>query len=162
VRDFALDLRPSMLDDLGLAAALRWLVDQQARPAGLNAQFAARSSGTDLPADLAIACFRIAQEALTNVVRHARARRAWVDLWQDEAEVRLTIRDDGIGFNPGEARRRASRGASLGLLGIQERVELLGGRVAIESEPGRGASIRAWFPATPAPPPEGPDPGGEG
>ena len=71
VRTLALDLRPSMLDDLGLAAALRWLADRQAQRAGLVAHFTAQSSGAPLPPDLATACYRVAQEALTNVVRHA-------------------------------------------------------------------------------------------
>jgi signal transduction histidine kinase len=152
VRNLALDLRPSMLDDLGLAAALRWLVDHQAQPAGLVAHFAAESSGMPLPPDLGIACYRIVQEALTNVVRHARARQVWVELRQDEAEVHLVIRDDGIGFDLTEARRRAARGQSLGLLGIRERTELLGGQSAIESKPGHGTAIRVQFPVKSAPP----------
>jgi two-component system sensor histidine kinase UhpB len=151
VRDFALDLRPSMLDDLGLAAALRWLIDQQVRPAGLAAHFAAQSSEIPLPPDLAIACFRIVQEALTNVVRHARSRQVWVELGQDKAEVHLAIRDDGVGFDPTEAGRRAARGESLGLLGIRERAEILGGRAVIESEPGHGTRVLVWLPLTPTP-----------
>jgi PAS domain S-box-containing protein len=162
VRGLALDLRPSMLDDFGLAAALRWLVDRQAERAGFVGHFGAPSSEAPLHPDLATACYRIAQEALTNVVRHARARHVWVGLEQDEAEVRLTIRDDGVGFDPGEARRRGARGASLGLVGIQERAEMLGGRVAVESEPGHGAGVRAWFPATSTPSSGGPDDGGGG
>ena len=161
VRNLALDLRPSMLDDLGLAAALRWLVDRQAERAGLVAHFVVQSSGAQLSPDLATACYRVAQEALTNVVRHARARQVWVDLQQGEEEVYLVIRDDGVGFDPGEARQRAARGESLGLLGIQERVGLLGGRVAVESEPGRGTTIRAQFPVEPAPSSEEPGHGGE-
>ncbi|HEY2154658.1 MAG TPA: PAS domain-containing protein, partial [Isosphaeraceae bacterium] len=160
VRRLALDLRPAMLDDLGLAAALRWLVDQRARPAGLVANFVVQPSEMPLPPDLAIACYRIVQEALTNVVRHARARQVWVELRQDRAEVQLVIRDDGVGFDPTEARRRAARGESLGLLGLQERTELLGGRSAIESEPGHGTTIRVRFPVRSAPPFE--DPGHEG
>lgn len=96
------------------------------------------------------------------MVRHARARRVWVDLQQGEEEVYLVIRDDGVGFDPGEARQRAARGESLGLPGIQERVGLLGGRVAVESEPGRGTTIRAQFPVEPAPSSEDPGHGGDG
>jgi signal transduction histidine kinase len=153
VRDLALDLRPSILDDLGLAAALRWLVDRQAQRAGLVPHFAVQTSGAPLPPDVATGCFRVAQEALINVVRHAGARHVWVDLREREEEVELVIRDDGAGFNPEEARRRAARGLSLGLLGVQERVGLLGGRVAIESGPGQGTTIRAWFPVATAPRP---------
>ena len=152
VHGLALDLRPSILDDLGLAATLRWLVDRQAQRAGFVGHFIDQSSGTPLHPDLATTCFRVVQEALTNVVRHARARQVWVELQQGDAEVRLIIRDDGVGFDPGIARQRSARGASLGLLGIQERIELLGGQLAIESEPGHGTTVRVWLPATYTPP----------
>ena len=76
----ALDLRPSILDDLGLAAALRWLVDRQAQRAGLIGHFSDHSPGVPLHPDLATTCFRVVQEALTNVVRHARAQHIWVEL----------------------------------------------------------------------------------
>jgi PAS domain S-box-containing protein len=151
VRTLALDLRPSMIDDLGLAAALRWLVDQQARRAGLVPHSTAQSSGVPLHPDVATACFRVAQEALTNVLRHAQAKNVWVELREGVTEVLLAVRDDGVGFNPQEARRRADRGGSLGLLGIQERVEMLGGRVAIESEPGHGTTVSVRFPAASMP-----------
>jgi PAS domain S-box-containing protein len=159
VRNLALDLRPSMLDDLGLATAVRWLVDRQAEGAGLVAHFDVESSGEPLPPDVATACYRVAQEALTNVVRHARARHVWVELRQGEEEVQLAIRDDGVGFDPGESRRRTARGESLGLLGIQERIGLLGGRVAIESEPGHGTTIRVQLPVAPTRPTERPGQG---
>jgi signal transduction histidine kinase len=142
VRGLALDLRPSMLDDFGLAAALRWLLDRQAQRAGFVGHFSAPTSEAPLHPDLATACYRIAQEALTNVVRHARARHVWVELLQGDDEVILTIRDDGVGFDPEDARGRAARGESFGLLGIRERVELLGGRVDIRSQPGQGSTIR--------------------
>jgi signal transduction histidine kinase len=113
--------------------------------------FALESSGARLPADLTIACFRVAQEALTNVVRHARAQHVWVELRQGDDEIDLAIRDDGIGFDPKTARRGAAQGESFGLLGIQERVELLGGRARIRSEPGHGTSIQVWFPLSSTP-----------
>ncbi|MGB2611182.1 MAG: sensor histidine kinase, partial [Isosphaeraceae bacterium] len=162
VHCLALDLRPSILDDLGLAAALRWLVDRQAQRAGFVGHFIDQLPGNAMHPDLATACFRVVQEALTNVVRHARARQVWVELQQGDAEVRLIIRDDGVGFDPGIARQRSARGASLGLLGIQERVELLGGQLAIESEPGHGTTVRVWLPATYTPPSGDPGEGGGG
>jgi PAS domain S-box-containing protein len=162
VRSLALDLRPSMIDDLGLAAALRWLVDLQSRRSGLVAHPTYQSSGMPLHPDIATACFRVAQEALTNVIRHARARNVWVDLHEGDAEVRLTVRDDGVGFDPQEARRRAAKGENLGLLGVQERVEMLGGRTAIESKPGLGATVCVWFPVVSMPPSREPDDGGRG
>ena len=83
---------------------------------------------------------------MTNVVRHAPAHQAWLDLRESEEELELVIRDDGQGFDPAAARQRALQGASSGLLGMQERVELLGGRIDIVSEPGQGTTIRAHFP----------------
>jgi two-component system sensor histidine kinase UhpB len=155
VRNLALDLRPSILDDLGLVPALRWLIDHQARSTGLVAHLDVQSSGAPLPPNLTTACFRVTQAALTNAVKHAQARHVWVELQQGEWEVLLTVRDDGVGFDLQEARRRAARGESLGLMGIQERVELLGGQIAIESEPGHGTTIRARFPAVSPPSSEG-------
>jgi signal transduction histidine kinase len=146
VRNLSLDLRPAMLDDLGLVATLRWLVDRQAQRAGLVAQFAARTSGAALPPEVAITCFRVAQEALANVLRHAQARHVRVELGQDDEAVDLVVRDDGVGFDPESARRRAARGESLGLLGVQERIALLGGRLVIESEPGHGTTLRIRLP----------------
>jgi signal transduction histidine kinase len=105
-----------------------------------------------LPPDLETTCFRVVQEALTNVLRHARARRVEVELRQGPGELRLAVRDDGVGFDVRAARRRAARGASLGLLGIYERVQLVGGQIDIASGPGRGTEIRARFPTAPAPP----------
>ncbi len=146
VRDLSLNLRPSMLDDLGLAATLRWLVVRQADRAGLVPHFNVHSLGAPLPPNVEIAAFRVAQEALNNVVKHARAKSVWVDLRQSDDEIDLAIRDDGIGFDPESTRRRAARGESFGLLGIQERVELLGGRADIRSQADRGTSIRVRLP----------------
>ena len=88
----------------------------------------------------------MAQEALTNVLRHAQARHVWVELQQGEDQVDLDIRDDGVGFDAEASRSGAERGETFGLLGIQERVELLGGRVDIRSRPGQGTSIHITFP----------------
>jgi signal transduction histidine kinase len=146
VRALSLDLRPAMLDDLGLTATLRWLVDREAQRAGLVAHINVRSSGAPLPPDVAVAAFRMVQESLTNVVRHARARNVWVELRQRDDELDLAIRDDGVGFDPDSACNRATRGESFGLLGIQERAALLGGRADIRSRPGHGTKIRVWLP----------------
>jgi len=146
VRNLSLDLRPSMLDDLGLVATLRWYADRQAQRAGIAVHFTAESSGDRLPAELTIACFRVVQESLTNVMRHARAQRVWVEFRQGDDEIELAVRDDGVGFDPETTRRSAARGESFGLVAIQERVELLGGRADIRSQPGHGTSIRVWFP----------------
>ena len=153
VRQLSLDLRPSMLDDLGLAAALRWYVDAQAQRAGLSAAVTIDALDEEPAPDLAITCFRVAQEAVTNVVRHALARGIEIELRQRPGALELVVRDDGAGFDVSAARSRASRGGSLGLLGLEERVEMAGGHVTIGSSPS-GTEVRARFPhpAPPAPP----------
>ena len=149
VRRMSLDLRPSLLDDLGLGAALRWYVGGQAQRAGLTAEVVAGSLPPDLAPALATTCFRIVQEAVTNVVRHARASRLTVTLALGEGTLHLAIADDGTGFDVAAARRRALEGGSLGLLGIEERAELAGGRSVIESTPRRGTIVRVSLPTAP-------------
>jgi signal transduction histidine kinase len=135
-----------MLDDLGLVSALRWYVDRQAQRTGVVAQFTADPLDARLPPELETTCFRVAQEALTNVARHAQARHVNVRLRQREAELELVVEDDGSGFDVPAARARAARGVSMGLLGMEERVLLVGGRIDITSAPGRGTEVRARFP----------------
>ena len=146
VRDFALDLHPTILDDLGLVAALEWYVGRQAERAGLAIELVADRLEENLPEDLNTTCFRIVQEALTNILRHAKAKKILVELRHSNGQLELVIRDDGIGFDLPAARQRARRGASLGLLGMQERVVLLNGHLQIKSARGRGTEIRARFP----------------
>jgi len=146
VRTLSLDLRPALLDDLGLIVALRWYVDRQAQRSGFAAQFVADLLETRPRPDIETACFRVAQEALTNVARHARAQQVRVELRQRDTELHLLIRDDGKGFDVRTAQERAAQGASMGLLGMQERVWLVGGQIAIESAPAGGTEIRVRFP----------------
>lgn len=145
VRSLSLDLRPSLLDDLGLVATLRWYVARQARAASFTIHFSADEPAGRLSAVLETVCFRIAQEALTNIVRHARASEVWVQLRCD-AELCLSIRDDGVGFDLAQTEARASRGESFGLLGMRERASLSGGRLSVVAAPGRGTTISACFP----------------
>lgn len=152
VRNLSLDLRPSLLDDLGLIAALRWYVDRLKLRAGIAARFVSDTFETRLPAVLETTCFRVAQEALTNVVRHARARRVLVALRRYEGEVHLIVRDDGTGFDAHAAHERAAHGASIGLLSMEERVLIAGGQLQIESVPGYGTEVYARFPMLPPPP----------
>jgi PAS domain S-box-containing protein len=144
VRNLALDLRPSVLDDLGLPAALRWFVDRFARDARVEAHLSIDAVPRFAP-ELETACFRVAQEALTNVARHARARRVWLDLHVLAGALELSVRDDGIGFDTGAARERAVGGTSMGLLGMQERVSLVGGEFEVQSVQGGGTEVRARF-----------------
>src|ERR1700726_4899281 len=118
VRQISLDLRPPLLDDLGLVPALRWYLDQQAQRAGLRVEFFADPALEWVDAAIETACFRVAQEALTNVVRHARAQTVSVELHRTPEALHLVVRDDGIGFDVMTAEQQ---GVSLGLLGMGER-----------------------------------------
>jgi two-component system sensor histidine kinase UhpB len=146
VRNLALDLRPSILDDLGLEAALRWLLNRQSKRAGFAGTFVAQGPDGRLPADIETCCFRLAQEALTNVARHAGAQHVAIDLDIRPTEVTISIRDDGRGFDVRAGRERAVSGSSLGLLSMEERVSLAGGRLDIQSKPSFGTTVFARFP----------------
>jgi PAS domain S-box-containing protein len=144
-RDLALDLRPAMLDDLGLAAALRWYADRFAKQTQIEMHLAIEEIA-GLPPALATAAFRVAQEALTNVARHASARNVWLEVRWTPPGLELAVRDDGVGFDVDGARDRAMQGASLGLLGMEERVALSGGTFDIRSAAGSGTEVRANLP----------------
>jgi signal transduction histidine kinase len=146
VHDLSLSLRPSMLDDLGLGPALRWYTQRQAELAGLHAQFCAESFDERIDPMIETGCFRVAQEALTNVLRHAKAQTVAVDLRQRDGHLHLVVRDDGIGFDVSALRERAVRGASLGLLSMEERATLAGGGIEYTSSRGQGTEVHAWFP----------------
>lgn len=148
VRSLALDLRPSLLDELGLVPALRWYVGRQAERAGWELQFFAGGVASRPSPDIEIACFRLAQEALTNVARHSRAKRVEVHLETDAQGLMLVIRDNGIGFDPVAVRTGARAGTSVGLSGMEERVRLAGGQFTIDSTPALGTEIRASFPTS--------------
>ncbi len=146
VQDLSLNLRPSMLDDLGLEAALRWYTQRQAALTGMRAEFHANQSEERLDPVIETECFRVAQEALTNVVRHAQASAVTVALTRQDGHLLLSVRDDGVGFDVDSLRGAAVRGASLGLLSMEERASLVGGGVELHSTPGNGTEVRAWFP----------------
>jgi PAS domain S-box-containing protein len=146
VRDISLSLRPSMLDDLGLEPALRWYTRQQAGLTGLQAAFEADTLKDRLDPVIETACFRVAQEALTNVSRHADARSLTVTLRQEDDRLHLVVRDDGVGFDVGAQRQQAVQGASLGLLSMEERATLVEGTLELRSAPGQGTEVHAWFP----------------
>jgi PAS domain S-box-containing protein len=147
VRNLTLDLRPSVLDDLGLVAALRSYLDRQSLRAGFAAELSADLPGGRLSRELETACFRVVQEAVTNAARHARARRVRVELRREGDGLLLEIRDDGIGFDVAAARARARGGQSLGILGMEERVSLLGGTFKLDSSASDGTWIRVRLPA---------------
>jgi signal transduction histidine kinase len=142
VRNMALLLRPSMLDDIGLLPALRWQAREVARRSGLRVDVASDDLMAELPDEFKTCIYRVVQEALHNCSRHAEAGVCRVSLREDGQRVLLAIQDDGKGFN-----LRQERG--LGLLGIQERVERLGGALHVESEPGKGTLLAISLPLAP-------------
>ncbi len=142
VREMALGLRPSLLDDLGLVPALRWYISQLAQRLTIEIGFEAVDCGDRLPMQVETALYRIVQEALTNIIRHAEASYARVRLECTASTIVTTIEDDGQGFDVEAA---ASRGG-VGLLGMRERAALLGGSVSIDSQPGRGTRLTLEIP----------------
>ena len=143
VRQISLDLRPSMLDDLGLVPALRSLLDQQGRRASVAVRFSAENMPEKLDPEIQTTCFRIAQEAITNAVRHADATQIDVDLRCENGKLRLLIRDNGIGFDVESVRAQT---AGLGLVGMEERAALVGGQAKITSSPSKGTTIEVFLP----------------
>jgi signal transduction histidine kinase len=146
VRRLALGLRPSLLDDLGLAPALERLVEDTRahHPAALSLDIAG-VIGQRLPEPVATAVFRIVQEALSNVIRHSQARQAAVAVRKAGGKVLVEVRDDGCGIEP--ARLRALPPGHLGLRGMHERAVLLGGDFSLDSAPGRGTRVAVAIPA---------------
>lgn len=145
VRDLSLDLRPPQLDDLGLIAALRWYLDRQAA-AQVAVRFDADLAGEEPDPDLQAACFRIVQEAVTNALRHAHAREIRVLVRAVDGQLWIIVGDDGRGFDVEGARRAATTGKSLGLISMEERATLAGGRLECRSNAGAGTEILARFP----------------
>jgi signal transduction histidine kinase len=146
VRQLSLSLRPLQLDDLGLVAALRSHLDRQTGIGGLAPHFDAAEAPRGLAPEVETACFRVAQEAINNVLRHARARNLWLRLFTAGGRLALSVRDDGSGFDLEAARRRGAAGASLGLVGMEERVALARGTLELRSAPGQGTVLLATFP----------------
>lgn len=146
VRNLALDLRPSLLDDLGLVPTLKWLVERHAQASEIAIRFDFDQLGTRALPEIELACYRVAQEALTNAIRHGRATQTAVELRKHGQTLELTVSDDGVGFDPDDMLIQAREGGSIGLLGMKERVTLVEGQVEIQSTPGQGTRIRARFP----------------
>lgn len=140
VRRISEDLRPGMLDNLGLAAALEHHVAKFSELAGIPCQLTMNRDEFEVGDKLATAVFRLVQEALTNVARHAAARRVAVQIVDLGDTIQLTVQDDGCGIALPVGKK------TFGLLGMRERVNMLGGRFEIESEPGKGTRIGAWLP----------------
>jgi signal transduction histidine kinase len=143
VRELSLTLRPPLLDDLGLLPALLWYTERYTVRVGIPVTV--RHSGMEgrFPALLETTVYRIAQEALTNVVRHARTDAVTLELWADAETVGLQVTDRGVGFNP---QARLGDPTTSGLIGMAERAHLAGGRLTIDAAPGIGTRVKAEFP----------------
>jgi len=147
VRDIALSLRPVALDDLGLDAAIQWYVEQTAARTGLELSCTIDPGLPTASPVTEIACFRVLQEALTNVHRHAHATRALVRLSWDGTNLELVVRDDGIGFSLADG-PQDTQTEHMGLISIRERAALLRGHATVTSAPGAGCEVRVTFPLT--------------
>ena len=139
----ARQLRPAVLDDLGLAAALPKYVEQWSAQFCIAAEFSGRIGSRVMPADVELTFYRVAQEALHNITKHARARHVGVLLEQHAGGVLLIVGDNGIGFDPGGV----AHGVGLGLVGMQERATLVDAMLEIESTRGVGTTIFLRWPA---------------
>jgi signal transduction histidine kinase len=151
IRDLSRLLHPSLLDDLGLAAALKSHIDSFARRYGLQVELSSESLDQRLAPDLEITLYRIVQEALTNVAKHAHASTCRVALRGLKESIRVTIEDDGVGFDPATL-EPLGQPRGLGLIGIRERVSQQNGTLHVESGPGQGTRLVVELPARLRPP----------
>jgi signal transduction histidine kinase len=138
VHSLSWQLRPSVLDDLGLVIALQRYIADYERRYGIEVDFVARGLDGRLPLELETSLYRMVQESLTNIARHAHAKKASILLEKRQRNIRVIVEDNGVGFDPGGVEYNQG---SLGLQGIRERAQLFGGRLTIESQPGQGASL---------------------
>jgi signal transduction histidine kinase len=143
VRQLAVELRPKALDDFGLVAAVERLAESFGEQTGITVIFESTLPAGRLPPEVETALYRIVQESLTNIVKHARADKVSIVVGRKQNLVTLVVEDDGVGFEPARARDEG-----LGLIGMRERVALLGGRLAVESRPGAGTTFVAEVPAS--------------
>jgi signal transduction histidine kinase len=140
------DLRPSHLDDLGLSAALRWYAAKVQEHSPLHVRVDIHGEECDLDDAMKITIFRIIQESLNNVIKHARATHVNIHLHYEEKKVRIQVFDNGIGFDRDQVQQRRTSRPSLGLVGMEERAALLGGTLTVQSRPGYGTEVKALIP----------------
>ncbi len=145
VQRYARDLRPSILDQMGLLAALNWLTDELSKDLGIRAEVRANTIPT-LPSETELAMFRIAQETLNNVRKHAQASEVKISVESVPHKLRMTITDNGIGFSLSTLNANLARDGKLGVLGMSERARLIGGNLQIQSEPEKGTTVIAEAP----------------
>lgn len=145
-RELSRLLRPTLLDDLGLEAALKWLARTLGERTGLAIEVHSTFGERRLAADLETLVFRISQEALTNIIRHSGAKLAQILLTATDSQLRLRVHDDGRGFDPAELGTPEKAGLSAGVRGMKDRAELFGGRLELSSAPGEGATVQLLLP----------------
>jgi two-component system sensor histidine kinase UhpB len=150
VRQISHLIRPQILDELGLVPTLRWLVRAFSKRTGMTLEFVLEGEEAGVDPDAETLVFRVAQEALTNVTKHAHAARAEVRLRREPERLRLEVRDEGQGFDAPAALERPDEEAGFGLRGMRDRVQLLGGRFEISSAPGAGTTVRLELPLDPS------------
>jgi signal transduction histidine kinase len=147
IRELSLNLRPLMLDDLGLIPTLRWYLKQYAKRLNIKTEFEALGLEERLSPELETALYRVIQEALTNVARHAQAGQVCVRLQRKEAVIAVFIEDNGQGFDVAQVIAHHNTANGAGLLGMRERMSLLGGRFTIQSQPGQGTQLLVEVPS---------------
>jgi signal transduction histidine kinase len=135
------DLRPSVLDDLGLLSAIRWYAARQLEPKGISVRYDFPEGEIEVAPEAETALFRAVQEAINNIARHSRAESALIEIDTPPGELRIEIEDDGAGFDVASVQAPSESGRGLGLLGLRERMELLGGTVEVDSSPGDGTRV---------------------
>ncbi|OGN95381.1 MAG: hypothetical protein A2Z77_03875 [Chloroflexi bacterium RBG_13_51_36] len=140
IKHYAQALRPSILDDLGLATAIKWLAEQLHNLSGIEVRVKT-DSAPPLPPETQLVLFRIVQESLNNVHRHSGASEANITLQYQGDEIRVTIGDNGKGFKPPRQLSEFASQGKLGLTGMAERVQLVGGKLEVHSQEGRGTTI---------------------
>ncbi|MGE5617822.1 MAG: ATP-binding protein [Sphingomonadaceae bacterium] len=146
VRKLTLDLRPTVLDDLGLIPAIRWYAENRLKPQGVKVQLETAGIERRLPPEMETALFRVVQEAVTNIARHAEAENVVIALNISHSSVVIEVEDDGKGFDLAAVSRTTDKGRGLGLMGMRERVALFSGNLTIETSPGAGTQLRIEVP----------------
>jgi len=146
IRRLSQDLRPAELDRLGLLPALEWLTSDVAGYSGIETKVNVIGNQRRLPEEVAIALFRITQEALRNVWRHSGATSAEITVEFDDSKARITVSDNGKGFNLPEKIGDLAKDGKFGLAGMQERAQLVGGTLTVQSQPDKGTSITVELP----------------
>ena len=146
LRSMIYDLRPAILDDLGLLPAIRWYARTNLEQAGIQVELNFPAEAPDLPQALTTTLFRITQEALNNIIRHSQAKKASISLGFQDGIVTLQVEDNGLGFDPAQMSREAIQLQHWGLVGIRERIELVRGHLAIGSDSSSGTTLTVTVP----------------